>query len=139
MLNGELLIAYAWWEEELGWLEIASSNTWPIHTAIITTWKVKNTGDESAVFKTRLLGGESAEAWLTPGATFFFEQPAISLGPGTHYFTLQVMADDEVVDEYPFQVVAGEVVPGVSWLPWAIGAGVIGIGTVAVLAARKKK
>ena len=29
--------------------------------------------------------------------------------------------------------------PGVSWLPWAIGAGVLGLGTVAVLAARKKK
>jgi len=29
--------------------------------------------------------------------------------------------------------------PGVSWLPWAIGAGVLAAGTVAVLAAKKKK
>ena len=137
MLNGELLIAYAWWEGKDGWNPILETNTWLLNTAITTTWKVKNTGDESAVFKTRLLGVESAEAWLTPGAWFFFDQPDISLSLGTHHFTLEILADDEVVTEYPFQVVASE--PGVNWLPWAIGAGVIGVGTVAVLAARKKK
>jgi len=136
---GELLTAYAWWEGKEGWNQILETNNWPPNTAIITTWQVKNTGDESAVFKTRLLGGESAEAWLTPGATFTFEQSAISLGRGTHHLTLEILADDEVVAEYPFQVIARE--PGVSWLPWAIagGVGILAVGTVAVLAGKKKK
>jgi len=138
LAKGELLIGLAWWEGKDGWNEILETNTWPVNTAIITTWKVKNTGNESAVFKTRLLPfGVEGEAWLTPGATFIFEQSAISLSLGTHHFTLEILADDEVVAEYPFQVVVSE--PRVSWLPWAIGAGVLGLGTVALLAAKKKK
>ncbi len=111
MINGELLIAYAWWEGKEGWNHILETNTWPPDTAILTAWKVKNTGNESAVFKTRLLGVESAEAWLTPGATFSFEYPAISLSPGTHQFTLEIIAAAEVVAEYPFEVATSVAVP----------------------------
>lgn len=104
--NAVLEIAYAWWDALGYWIEIVETNTWPPHTAIITSWKVKNSGGESAIFKTRLLQDESAEAWLDPGETFFFEHSAISLSPGgTHQFTLQMLADDEVVAEYPFQVI----------------------------------
>jgi len=102
--NAVLEIAYAWWEALGYWIEIVETNTWPPNTAIITTWKVKNTGGESGIFKTRLLGVESAEVLLNPGETFFFEQSAISLSLGTHQFTLQMLADDEVVAEYPYQV-----------------------------------
>jgi hypothetical protein len=109
--KGELVMGYVWWEGQPGWLSIwwegqpgLPGNNWPPNTAIITTWKVKNTGDESAVFKTRLLGVESAEAWLTPGASFWFEQSAFSLSPGTHQLTLQILADGQVVRQYSFWV-----------------------------------
>lgn len=105
--KGELEIAYAWWEGKDGWNQILETNTWPPATAILTTWKVKNTGEETAVFKTRLLAVESAEAQLTPGASFTFEQPAISLSPGTHQFTLEMLADGQVVGQYPFKVIVG--------------------------------
>lgn len=105
--KGELVIAYVWWEGKVGWNQIFNTNNWPPNTAIITTWKVKNTGEETAVFKTRLLTVESAEAQLTPGASFTFEQPAISLSLGTHQFTLEMLADGQVVGQYPFKVIVG--------------------------------
>jgi len=136
MKAGELVIAYAWWEEELGWLSITETNQWPPLTAILTTWKVKNTGDESAVFKTRLLGGESAEAWLTPGATFFFEYPAISLSLGTHQFTLEILADSQVVATYPIRVVTTK--EGMNLLPLVIGGGVV-LGGLALVVAKARR
>lgn len=100
-----LEIAYAWWETLGYWIQIFETNHWPPVTAIKTTWKVKNTSDESAVFKVRLVVAQSDEAQLDPGASFFFELPDISLAPGTHQFTLKILADGQVVREYPIKVI----------------------------------
>jgi hypothetical protein len=61
-------------------------------------------------------------------------------GPPTPPEVLEEKSDGELRD-YCDMLAEELVPPGVDWLPWAIGAGVgiLGIGTVALLAAKKKK
>jgi len=140
MLDGELLIAYAWWEGKDGWNEILETNTWPPDTETTTAWKVRNTGNEDAFFKVRFMGLESAGVLLSPGGEATLYLYPVTPGVGTYDYTLELIADGQVVAEYPVQVIASEAVPVVSWWPLAIigGLGILGVvGAVVALSVAK--
>ena len=137
MLNGELVIGYIWWEGKEGWNQIVETNTWPPDTETSTAWEVRNTGDEAAIFKVKFMGLESASILLYPEQEATFHLYPVTPSPGTYDYTLDIVADDQVVAEYPVQVIAGE---AVSLWPLAIigGLGVLGVGGVALAYAMAK-
>ena len=125
MINGELVIAYAWWEGQPGWIQIFSSNNWPVETSLTTTWKVKNTGDEAATFKVSFMGLESVGVLLNPGEeTDIYLYPVTPVA-GTYNYTLGVIADSEVVAEYTFEVITAAVTTG--WVAIVLPLLVIGL------------
>ncbi len=142
MLGGELVSAYIIWEGKEGWNQILESNTWPPDTETTTAWTVRNTGNETAFFKVRFMGLESAGVLLNPGGEATLYLYPVIPSVGTYDYTLELIADDQVVTEYPVQVVASEAVPAISLWPLAIigGLGVLGVGaTVALAMARPGK
>ncbi len=138
MLDGELLVGYIWWEGEPGWIVIAETNQWPPDTEVTTAWIVSNTGDEAAFFKVRFMDLESAGVLLNPGeeATAYL-YPTIP-GAGTYDYTLSVIADAQVVREYPVQVKTQTEVPGGLVLGIVV-AGVLGLGALALVARGRRK
>ena len=139
MLDGELLIGYVWWEGEEGWSEVLDTNDWPPDTAIVTSWKVRNTGDESAFLKVSFMGLESVAVSLSPGdeATLFLYP--VTPSAGTYAYVLAVIADGEVVAEYPVQLVTGEGLSGILPLVLVGGLGVLGVGALVALSARSRE
>ena len=88
------------------------------------------------------MGLESAGVLLSPGGEATFYLYPVTPGVGTYDYTLEIIADDQVVTEYPIQVVASEAVPEVSLWPLAIIGGVVVLGvgaTVALAMARPGK
>ena len=114
-VNGELVIGYVWWEGQPGWIPIASSNSWPADTNLTTVWRVKNTGDEAATFKVSFMELESDGILLTPEEEADLYLYPVTPSPGTYSYTLQIIADSQVIAEYPIGVTTS---PGVvDWTP----------------------
>jgi len=111
MLNGELIDALVWWEGEAAWSSIAETNTWPAGTGITTTWYVKNTGDVAASFKVRFMGLKSVGVLLNPGEGARLYLYPVTPSAGTYSYSLDVLANDTIVKQYPIQVVAVGVEP----------------------------
>ncbi len=111
MINGELVIAYAWWEGQTTFQQILSSNNWPTETTLTTFWRVRNIGDETAIFKASFMELESVGVELDPEEeTDIYLYPVTPVA-GTSSYTMKVIADDEVVAEYPIGVITAVAVP----------------------------
>ena len=111
VVDGELVIAYVWWEGKEGWSQILESNSWPAKTAITTTWKIRNTGTETAFFKVRFMGLTSAGVQLASGEEATAYLYPTTPGPGTYQYVAEVLADSEVVASYPISVTLAGIVP----------------------------
>lgn len=101
-INGELLIAYAWWEGEPGWIGIGYSNTWPANTAILTAWAVRNTGNVTATFRVTFMG-RSGSITLRPGAREENGKKGIEFtvhtsGPGSYSHPRNLYGDGKLID-----------------------------------------
>jgi hypothetical protein len=130
MLDGELVIGYVFWEGKKEWNQVLETNTWPPDTETTTAWKVRNTGDQAAIFKVRFMDLESSGSLLNPGEEATFYLHPVTPSAGTYNYTLSVIADTRVVREYPIQV---KTITGVSGLGLAIAAaGVLGLGILAL-------
>lgn len=114
MISAELIIAYIWWEGQPGWIQILSSNNWPAETSLTTVWRVRNTGDEAATFKVGFIGLESDSVLLNPGEEEDFYLYPITPAAGTYNYTLEVIVNSEVVNEYPIEVITAAAVA--DWL-----------------------
>lgn len=128
-VNGELVIAFVLWEGQPDYVQILSSNNWPIETELTTIWRVRNIGDEAATFKVHFMELESVGATLNPGGEIDLYLYPVTPAAGTYSYTLQVIADSEVVAEYPIEVTTA--VAAVDWTP-IIGMVLI-LGMVAML------
>ena len=114
MVNAELAIANVWWEGQPGFIPILPSNNWPADTNITTVWRVRNIGDEAATFKVSFMEFESDGILLNPEEEADFYLYLVTPSPGTYNYTLQIIADGEVVAEYPIEVVI--VASAVDWM-----------------------
>lgn len=110
VVAGELLIGLVWWEGKDSWSQILETNTWPPNTTITTTWKVKNTGNESAVFKVSFMGLTSAGVLLSPGREGTLYLYPVTPSPGSADYTLAIIADDTMIKLYLFGVIT-EAIP----------------------------
>ncbi|GAI07191.1 unnamed protein product [marine sediment metagenome] len=113
-VNGELITAYVLWEGQPAWLPILSSNSWPIDTELTTAWRVRNIGDEATTFKVSFMELESAGVLLEPGEEADLYLYPVTPAAGTYSYALQVIADSEVVAEYPIEVVMA--VAPIDWM-----------------------
>ena len=102
--KGELLDALVWWEGKEDWDGIHETNTWPPNIQITTAWYVKNTGDVAAFFKVRFMGLTSAGVLLSPGEGARLYLYPNTPSAGTYNYTLDVIADNTVVNQYPVRV-----------------------------------
>ena len=105
---------------------------------LVITWAAK---EIAGIFAHKPISEKLKKAWSKPtlfGAINDWEIK-LNLTP-TPASELEGMSYQEQLD-YADMLAEEIVPPGVDWLPWAIGAGVgvLAIGTVAVLASRKKK
>ncbi len=112
-VNGELVIGYVWWEGQAGWIPILSSNSWPADTNLTTAWRVRNTGDEAATFKVSFMELESDGILLNPEEEADLYLYPVTPSPGTYSCTLQIIADSQVIAEYPIGVTTAAAV--VDW------------------------
>lgn len=103
-VNGELVIGYVWWEGQPGLIQVLSSNSWPADTNLTTAWRVRNTGDEAATFKVSFMELESDGILLNPEEEADLYLYPVTPSPGTYSYTLQIIADSQVVAEYPIGV-----------------------------------
>ena len=132
MINGELVFGYIWWEGKEGWNQILETNAWPPDTETTTTWKVRNTGDEAAFFKVSFMGLESSSVLLNPGEEATLYLYTVTPGAGSYEYTLELIADGQVVAGYPVQVTTRK---GIGCLlPLVIIGGLAVLGVVAAVA-----
>ncbi|GAJ00942.1 unnamed protein product, partial [marine sediment metagenome] len=110
LIQDWLVMTYVLWEGQPDWIPVLASNNWPVETELTTVWRVRNIGDEAAFLKVRFMGLESARVLLNPGDEADLYLYPVTLAAGTYNYVLEVIADDEVVKEYPIEVVTAAVV-----------------------------
>lgn len=105
IIDGRLLVAYAWWEGRPSWNQIMTENEWPTYTSVQTRWKVENTGNITAEFRVEFMGQSSAIT-LIPGESDFIDLTVNSGGPDSYSYTANIYANNTLIDSFTLEIIA---------------------------------
>jgi len=103
-LDAMFVIAYAWWEDLPSWSQILLHNRWPANTAILTRWKVENTGNEAASLTVEFWG-QSGSISLNPGESDYIEFTVNTGAPGSYSYTANLYANGLPVDSSTIEII----------------------------------
>lgn len=109
-LDGRFVIAYAWWEGLPSRIQILSTAEWPANAAILTSWKVENTGNVAAEFRVEFMG-QSGSVSLNPAESGFIEISVSTDGPGSYTPTVNLYANETLVDSFTISLTTVSLVP----------------------------
>ena len=109
-LDGRFVIAYAWWEGLPGFIQILPTAEWPANAAILTSWKVENTGNVAAEFRVEFMG-QSGSVSLNPAESGDIEIAVSTGGPGSYTHTVNLYANETLVDSFTISLTTVSLVP----------------------------
>lgn len=101
-IDGEIIVASAWWEGgvwetfEASWVPAPIPQTWPASTDILTAWKVRNTGNVTTTFRVTFMGKQGSIT-LVPGEEWGPQFTVHTSSPGSYNYTRKLYGDGKLI------------------------------------------